>query len=593
MKKHAASAKIPKSMSGLAAGALLLFVAASAGAQDANQDLKYGLVIHYGMPTFMTPAERGNLPPEQAFKRNGMALPVERFAPPETVRVSGWASAAKDAGMTFAILTAKHESGFCLWPAKDDDYTIGKSPYKGDIVRDFVKACETAGIAPGIQYSIPDTYNEGKARVKGMVAAAYFAVIKRHLTELHTQYPQLRVQFMPDTERLSPAQLEQVKQLVHRLNPKCVFWEGGWEGPQHVLATTLLGWFWRPQYTLWPRQKIENALRQAQSQNKAFLLNVGPAPDGTIPADQMAVLKAVWQWGEEMKIQQQGFLVGIGANLKQADGQVLIGGIFQNSPAEKAGLKAGQVITRVNGIPTAGMALADAVKLVRGPKGSSVELTVEDPATTETQQVVLVRDNIALPAEATGRIVDGNIGLLTVRSFSETTPDMVGALLRSFTTNEVQGIVLDLRNNGGGSLKYAVEVGGMFVGKKPTLFLKRDFTTKQVDPINATGDALWQGPLVVLVDGKTASAAELIASGLQTSGRAKVVGQKTFGQASVNSSEQQSDGTIKRVVIAVFLTAEGERIDGIGITPDITLEAKLSAEESLHKAVEVLILSMK
>jgi len=276
-------------------GLLILCGAASADAQDSRPDLKYGLCIHYGMPTFVKSGERDVLPDEQAWKQNGKALPAERFAPPATLDVRAWARAAKDAGMTFAVLTAKHESGFCLWDAKDYDYSISKSPYKGDIIRDFIEACKADGIAPGVHYSIPDAYNEGEARGKGAVSVPYFKVIQKHLAELHTLYPQLRVQIVDGAERLSSGQQEQLRQIVHRLNPECVIWEGGWIGSHQVLATTIWGWFWRPQYKLFPMQRIEALLDQAKANNKTFLLNVGPAPDGVIPADQLASLKAVME----------------------------------------------------------------------------------------------------------------------------------------------------------------------------------------------------------------------------------------------------------------------------------------------------------
>jgi len=291
---------------------------------------------------------------------------------------------------------------------------------------------------------------------------------------------------------------------------------------------------------------------------------------------------------EELNIEQQGSLAGTGAKLAQTNGQIVIVGVFQNSPAEKAGLKAGQVITMINGIPTASMALRDAVKLIRGPKGSKVELIVGDPATAKTQQVVIVRDNVSLPPDVTGRVMDGSVGLLTVTGFSQRTSDMVSGLLRSFTTNGVRGIVMDLRGNGGGSLSAMIEVAGLFIGKNPTLFIKRDATSKQVQEIHATGSALWHGPMVVLVDGMTANAGELIASAFQTSERAKLVGQKTYGLGTSYNLAPQPDGSSKRVIAAFFLTARGEPINGKGDTPDVVLEPKLPKEDALRKAVEVL-----
>jgi hypothetical protein len=257
----------------------------NAAPQDAN--LKYGLYIHYGMQTFMKPRDNG-------------PFPAERFAPRDVVHkfVRIWARTANEMGMTFAVLTAKHESGFCLWPAKDYDYSTSQSPCKDDILQEFIEACKAEGIAPGVHYSIPDAHNEGAVRYKGEVSASYFEVIKKHFEDLHTRYPELRVQVVDGAERLSPGQLGGLKQIVHRLNPECAFWEttGIEEGPHHVSATTVTGWFGQQGGQggqLCPMQKIETRLGLAQSGNKALILNVGPARSGHIPEDQLAVLKAM------------------------------------------------------------------------------------------------------------------------------------------------------------------------------------------------------------------------------------------------------------------------------------------------------------
>ncbi|MEI8247789.1 MAG: S41 family peptidase [Lentisphaerota bacterium] len=290
---------------------------------------------------------------------------------------------------------------------------------------------------------------------------------------------------------------------------------------------------------------------------------------------------------EEREIAIRGTLAGIGAKLEKVNDHIAITMVYPGSPAEKAGLKAGQVITAINTAPTGQMTLDNAVSLVRGPKGSQVELTVSDSSTAAPRQVAIVRDIIALPAfTATGKILDGNIGLLTIPSFSEWTPKTVISILQSFVNNGVQGIVLDLRGNGGGSYSAVIEAAGLFTGRKPTLWLKRQ--GKQAETVHAMGNALWQGPLVVLVDGTTAAGAELLASALQTSDLAKVVGQKTYGKAAFMSVQSQPDGSSKVTVVGNCLTAGGDPIDGCGIKPDVMLDANLSKEETLRKTVEVL-----
>ena len=244
--------------------------------------LKYGLYIHFGIATFTHPGERGE-------------IPAERFAP-AALDVKAWARAAKEAGMTFAVLTAKHESGFCLWDSADYAYDTAHSPFKGDIIGDFITACEAEGILPGVHYSIPDALNEGAVRFKGPVPPPYFALIKKHLTELHTQYPGLRIQVLDGIERLSPDQFAEINQLIKRLNPGCVLFNGGRPGDSGLRQdsdTILKGWMWKPQAQLNAAQNLFDDYSRAQQAGHVFLLNVGPDLSGRIPGDQMAVLRQV------------------------------------------------------------------------------------------------------------------------------------------------------------------------------------------------------------------------------------------------------------------------------------------------------------
>src|SRR5208283_5078529 len=244
--------------SGLLAG--FPFNAAPADAPE----LKYGLYIHYGMDTFLHAREKGR-------------LPVERFAP-ATVNVMAWAQTAKEAGMTFAVLTAKHESGFCLWDSQGYDYDIAHSPFKGDIIGDFIAACKAEGILPGVHYSIPDAYNEGAVRFQGAVPPPYFKVIKQHITELHTKYPDLCILILDASSRLSPAQSDELSRVAH------------WASDGLTTDTVIRGWMWSPTAKLNTAQQLFNKYQQCQAAGIALVLNVGPDPSGNIPDNQIAVL---------------------------------------------------------------------------------------------------------------------------------------------------------------------------------------------------------------------------------------------------------------------------------------------------------------
>ena len=249
-----------------------------AGVPDAS-GLKYGLYIHYGIATFARPGEQGQ-------------IPAERFAP-TALDVKAWARTAKAAGMTFAVLTAKHESGFCLWDSADYSYDVAHTPFKGDIIGDFIAACDAEDILPGVHYSIPDRFNEELVRAEGPVSATYFALIKKHLTELHTRYPALRLQVLDGIGRLSADQFEEISQLIKQLTPGCVLLNSSKQedrGPRYDYATIIKGLMWNPQAELSPIETLFHHYSWAQEAELIFLLNVGPDPSGRIPDDQIALL---------------------------------------------------------------------------------------------------------------------------------------------------------------------------------------------------------------------------------------------------------------------------------------------------------------
>jgi alpha-L-fucosidase len=242
-------------------------------------DLKFGLYIHYGIATFAHPGEQG-------------LVPAERFAP-TALDVKAWVHTAKEAGMTFAVLTVKHESGFCLWDSPGYGYDVAQSPFKGDIIGDFIAACNAEGILPGVHYSIPDAFNEGKARFRGPVSPVYFAQIKKHLTELHTRYPGIRIQKIDGIGRLSPEQFAEIKELIKQLNPNCVLLNNS-RLPERGLGcnddSIIKGWMWSPQAQLFPVQTLFDHYSWAEEAGRAYALNVGPDTTGRIPDDQMAIL---------------------------------------------------------------------------------------------------------------------------------------------------------------------------------------------------------------------------------------------------------------------------------------------------------------
>jgi RNA polymerase sigma factor (sigma-70 family) len=240
----------------------------------------YGLYVHFGSATFANPGEKGT-------------IPASRFAP-ASLNVPSWAHAAKQAGMTFAVLTAKHESGFCLWDSQNYSYDVGSSPFKGDIIGDFITACKAEGIAPGVHYSIPDEFNEGAVRYNGAVSRTYFDLIKKHVTELHTLYPGLRLQIFDMSERLSQEQFDELRETVKQLNPQCIVWgTAPGQSPNHDSDTVIPTWMWTPNSHLNAAQSLSQHHQRSQAAGKAFVLNIGPDRAGEIPESQLAVLMQV------------------------------------------------------------------------------------------------------------------------------------------------------------------------------------------------------------------------------------------------------------------------------------------------------------
>lgn len=252
---------------------LLAGFSLNAAAADAP-DLKFGLIINYSINTFAQAGEEGQ-------------IPAKRFNP-AALDVKAWAHAAKQAGMTFAVLMVKNGTGFCLWDSPDYDYDVGSSPFKGDIIADFIAACNAESILPGVAYVIPDQLNEGAMRWQGPVLPPYFNLIKKHITELHTKYPGLRVQIYGGDSRLSPAQADALRQLVNRLNPQCVILDNN---SHYQEAAVIKSWEWQAQAPLIPAQDLFDNYCKADA--ASFLLGVGPTSQGIIPEAQLAIVMQV------------------------------------------------------------------------------------------------------------------------------------------------------------------------------------------------------------------------------------------------------------------------------------------------------------
>ncbi|HVB64843.1 MAG TPA: S41 family peptidase [Nitrolancea sp.] len=275
----------------------------------------------------------------------------------------------------------------------------------------------------------------------------------------------------------------------------------------------------------------------------------------------------------ELKDEQQslsGTLEGIGAEISTRDGQAVIVAPIAGSPAQKAGIRPGDVILKVDGKDVTSMSLDDIVKLVRGPAGTSVTLTVMHTGDSAQQDITIVRAKITVPSVTWALLPGTHIAHILVSQFAtNATADLISAIDNSRQAGATS-IVLDLRNDPGGLLDESVGVTSQFV-KQGNVLLVQDAQGKRTPVTVRSGGNATNIPMVVLVNSGTASAAEIVAGALQDHQRAKLIGEKTFGTGTVLSTYHLSDGSAILLGTEEWLTPNGREIWHNGITPDIAV----------------------
>jgi len=279
----------------------------------------------------------------------------------------------------------------------------------------------------------------------------------------------------------------------------------------------------------------------------------------------------------------EGGFEGIGAEVAVRDNQLVIIAPIANSPADKAGIRAGDRILEIDGKPTSEMSLVEAVLLVRGPKGTSVRLLILHQDGTEPEQIVIVRAEIELTSVRFEMRQD--IAYVNITHFSEGTDEELLPVLDSISREAATGIILDLRSNPGGVLPAVVDVASHFLKEGIIVDVvdnQGNHTIITVNHERATTDL----PLVVLVDSYSASGSEVLAGALQDYGRATIAGTRTFGKGSVNILRQLEDGSGLYITTARWLTPSGRLIEGEGICPDYELEVE--GEDAIQWAIDYL-----
>ena len=278
----------------------------------------------------------------------------------------------------------------------------------------------------------------------------------------------------------------------------------------------------------------------------------------------------------------RGTFDGIGVNVEVAEDKLRIVAPLEGSPGARAGLQAGDVITHVDGRDIRGMNLPDAIRLIRGPRGSSVTITVAREGRAAFD-VSLQREEIRVQA-VRGDVRSDGVAQIRIASFSLRVGNELRQTLERLAERNPSGWVLDMRGNPGGYLDGAVSVASQFLDSGVVLYEQRRSGDRE--EVRTRGRArATTGPMVILVDKGTASAAEIVAAALRDNGRARLIGEQTFGKGSVQAVHRLSDGSALRLTVAKWFTPNGEPIQGVGLAPDIQVVAAAGADAALDQAI--------
>ena len=279
----------------------------------------------------------------------------------------------------------------------------------------------------------------------------------------------------------------------------------------------------------------------------------------------------------------EGEIEGIGAQVGMREERLTIISPIPDSPADQAGLRADDIVLEIDGESTVDMSMVEAVLKIRGPKGTTVALLIQHQDEAEPVLIEIVRATIELASVITE--MAGDVAHIKITQFSRRTAEEMQAALAEVENANAEGIVLDMRGNPGGILETVIDVASYFLEDGVVVKVvggNGEEQSLEVEP----GGMVNELPVVVLVNGYSASGSEVLAGALQDHGRATVAGNQTFGKGSVNVSRRLQDGAALYITTARWLTPSGRLIEGEGIKPDIELE--LEGEEAVQWAIDFL-----
>jgi carboxyl-terminal processing protease len=290
----------------------------------------------------------------------------------------------------------------------------------------------------------------------------------------------------------------------------------------------------------------------------------------------------------------RGNFEGVGMEVLAQGGAITVIAPLKNSPAERAGMQAGDRIIRINEKETAGLSTEDAVLIIRGPRGTSVKLTIVRPGVKEPFEVSIERAVIDIPTINT-QALPGGVFKIDLYSFSLNSPNLFRNALREFILSGNDKLILDLRGNPGGYLEAAIDMASWFLPSSKVV-VKEDFGGRREEKVyRSRGYDIFTEDLkfVILVDKGSASASEILAGALQEHGKAKIVGERTFGKGSVQELVDITSDTSLKLTVARWLTPNGNSISEKGVAPDVAVELTTAdrtagKDPQLNKALEIL-----
>lgn len=352
-------------------------------------------------------------------------------------------------------------------------------------------------------------------------------------------------------------------------------------------------------------KKKDELFRQVELFSDSLAIIQSEYVDETAPKDliygalkgMLAALDAHSQFMDpdtynELKVDTEGKFGGLGIEITLKDGLLTIVTPIEDTPAWRAGLKAGDRIVKINDEVTRDMNLTDAVKKMRGKPGESVNLTILRESEKKILDFTIVRDIIKIKDIKEAKILEDGVGYIRLVEFRENSPRDLNAALDSLSKAGMTGLILDLRNNPGGLLDVAVKVSGKFIAKdKLIVYTKGRKESQNFEFFSRDNKPVTDVPMVVLINEGSASGSEIVAGCLQDYKRAIILGVKSFGKGSVQTVVPLGDGSALRLTTSKYFTPSGKVIHGNGVVPDIVIEdGKIDirgTEQKPDKAQEV------